>query len=94
MPRAVVRLRTVVDGEKFKWQLKELGDIKRIDEILEGVVFALARSPEVIGQPTANPNVWAVPTARWTGVSLVIYYSFDSRQVVLEAVTVADIELN
>lgn len=86
----MAKLRTIVEGSKFATQAQEYGSVERMDEILEGVKTALAKKPELVGEPTKFPNVWYVVTRPWNTESFVIFYSFDSERVCLEGIIRSD----
>ncbi|MBI3450618.1 MAG: hypothetical protein HY049_17110 [Acidobacteria bacterium] len=79
------RLRVVVEGGKFATQAQDIADVQRLDEILDGVKWILARTPER-GIPTKHLGVWAIATLDWESSPLLILYSFDSERVVLESI--------
>jgi hypothetical protein len=39
-------LRTVVEDELYKKQLEALGDVKRLDQVLSGLIWALSSKPD------------------------------------------------
>ena len=79
------KLRTIVEGAKFSTQAQDIADVQRMDEILDGIKWVLARTPEC-GVATRQPGVYAIGTWEWTPIPLLILYSFDSERVVLEAI--------
>lgn len=79
-------MRDVIESERFAREKEAIEpDIQRMDEILDGVTWVLAVRPE-IGKRTNNPDIWAIATDPWDSISLVVYYSFNERQVVLKSI--------
>lgn len=57
-----------------------------MDEILEGVTWALAHDP-TMGMQILGHRLWAYPTYPWPGApGLVLYYTFDDENVTLESI--------
>lgn len=78
--------REVIESPRYTKERNLLQpDVARMDEILDGVVWVLSEDPTV-GRKTPNPAIWAMPTIAWNTVPLVVYYSFNENQVVLESI--------
>ncbi|HEX8691245.1 MAG TPA: hypothetical protein VF746_02295 [Longimicrobium sp.] len=81
----------VVESQRFRAQMGEHSDIQRWDEVMEAVIFALARDPHGIGQPTSHPEIFALPTEAAPGVpAFVIYYRILPKQVELVGLKLVD----
>ena len=82
-------LRSVVESARFEREKAAIGtDPRRIDEALEGVMWALARGPER-GVQIDGYDLWALPTYPWDNCpEMVVYYTFDDNEVSLESVIV------
>ena len=79
-------LRTVIESERFSEEKTAFAnDIKRFDKMMFGIDHVLARNPE-IGEQTDNPDIWSIPINTWSSRTLLVYYSFDENQVVLESI--------
>jgi len=66
-------------------------DTKRLDQILEGTIWAIERAAEWVGRPTAAPSIRAIPTRSWGDTpALVIYYSYDDEYADLLSIRYAD----
>ena len=58
-----------------------------LDEMLNGIVFALARDPR-IGARIMSTTIWAIPVdLPPVGRSILIYYEFDEDRVLLRGAT-------
>lgn len=81
----------VVESKRFRAQMGEHSDIQRWDEVMEGVMWALARDPHDVGQPTSHPDILALPTDAAPGVpAFIIYYTIHPRQVELIGLKLVD----
>ena len=86
-------LRTIVEQPRFVKEKAELppSSQRRIDEVLEGACFYLARRPDPdggVGQRTPRPGVYAFSTHPWNTSVFDIFYSFDDERVFLESIVV------
>lgn len=81
MPNPI--LRTVIESHNFWAQRNNIEpDVKRMDEILEGVTWVLCRNPR-IGQQVYK-DVWAITTTEYpNALLLTIYYTFNQDEVLL-----------
>ena len=92
MVRFPAPLRTVREEPEFAADLRTIfrGVIPNpqlLDEMLNGVVFALARDPR-IGARIMSTNIWAIPVdLPPVGKALLIYYEFDEDRVLLRGAT-------
>lgn len=99
---AVFHARTIARQPGFDEAAERIfGDVKRADEALEGVEFALAREPTSHGSPIVKSengsahDVWAIKTREalhWP--SVVVYYTVDKTHVYLEDIIEAKVELD
>jgi hypothetical protein len=80
-------LRTIRQEPKFDDQIKTLGiSHSRLDEVLDGVCFALARHPESF-ENVKGTNLSILKTAVYPGApSLRIFFTYDECEVHLLAV--------
>src|SRR5215218_10071577 len=92
MVRFPAPLRTVREEPEFGTDLRTIfRDVvpnpQLLDELLNGVVFALARDPH-IGARIMSTNIWAIPVdLPPVGTSILIYYEFDENCVLLRGAT-------
>ena len=92
MVRFPAPLRTVREEPEFAADLRTIfsGVVPHpqlLDELLNGVVFALARDAR-IGARSMTTNIWAIPVDMPpVGKSLLIYYEFDEDRVLLRGAT-------
>lgn len=79
------KLRSVVASLRFEQELQELEpDIKRWDEVFQGLETCLSRDPAQTGHITDAPRIYGVSTEQWPGVpEVVIYYRWDETSVTL-----------
>ena len=78
------RFYEIVESRRFRAQMGELADVERWDDVMRGVMWALARDPFEAGQPTSVPFIHGLPTEAAPGVpAVVIYYSVMGWQVEL-----------
>jgi len=88
MPPA--RLYEIVESQRFRAQMGELSEVERWDEVMRGVMWALARDPCAAGQPTSVPGIFGIPTEPAPGTpAFVIYYHVTNEQVELIALKLA-----
>ena len=74
------KIREIWASDRYTRELALIGDIRRLDEVMVGLDFTLARCPEA-GQPTDNERVRAIEAGPWAGAQLLVYYAFDDEQV-------------
>ena len=92
MVRFPALLRTVREEPEFGTDLRTIfrglvPNPQLLDEMLDGVVFALARDPR-IGARIMGTNIWAIPVdLPPVGTSLLIFYEFDEDRVLLRGAT-------
>jgi hypothetical protein len=92
MVRFPAPLRTVREEPEFAADLRTIfRDVvpnpQLLDEMLDGVVFALARDPR-IGAQIMSTNIWAIPAdLPPIGRSILIYYEFYENRVLLRGAT-------
>lgn len=90
---------TVVESQNFEADRARISnDIRRMDEILQGVYWVLSREP-FRGKQTSANNIWAITTRSVQDIpSLAIYYTFNEEQVILLSVVpsynVSQVEIN
>jgi hypothetical protein len=81
----------IVESQRFRAQMGEHSEIERWDEVMAAVMWALARDPHMIGQPTSHPDILALPTDSAPGVpAFVIYYRVGPKQVELVGLKLVD----
>ncbi len=75
-------IRTVRQENKFDEQVTNLGiTCERIDDVLSGVFFALARQPEAFSR-VPGTELWIIKTSVHPGApSLRIVYTFNEMEV-------------
>lgn len=80
----LLRLRTIRQEPKFDEQLRELGiSCRRLDEILDGVCFGLARDPESFGV-VPGTHLSILKTAVFPQApSLRIFFTYTDNEVCL-----------
>jgi hypothetical protein len=67
-------LRTVVEEEQFKRELKQIvPKVNEADDFVFGVKWALAHSPE-IGRQISNTPVWYLPMAERPNLLPIVLY--------------------
>lgn len=81
--------RTIVESKRYEAELAALGDVKRMDEVLEGFMFTVSWNPKC-GKPTDHPKIMGMVVGGYGAASLVVYYSFNDQKVMLESITVAE----
>lgn len=80
-------LRDVVEGPLFAEQVSKLtADIRRFDDVMEGVFWALARDPERFPVVHEASNIRIVKTDAWGGTPLCVFFTFDDNQTRLLSV--------
>ena len=80
------KLRTIIESPRYSDEISQIGDdIRRMDEILGGVTFTIARTPQV-GAETDRDGVRAIRAFAFGGTQLLIYYAFDEETVELLSV--------
>jgi hypothetical protein len=91
-------MRRIVESARFTRELKAIQPNPRhADELMDAVKWTLARNPKR-GTHSPMTGVWMIAADDWpfTGVDdeippgLVVFYSFNEEEVVLESVIVAD----
>ena len=74
-------LRDVVEGPLFTEQVSKLtSDVRRFDDIMDGVVWALARDPERFPVVHEARNIRIVKTDAWGDTPLCVFFTFDDNQ--------------
>lgn len=77
--------RTIIESKHFESNRNKINsDVRRMDGVLEGVIWVLSRNPKK-GQETSVNGIFAIKTDG-TGFgepSLVIYYCFNDQNVIL-----------
>ena len=74
-------LREVVEASTFTEQVsKIMADVRRFDEIMDGIVWALARAPERFPIVHEGSNVRIAKTDPWGSISLRVFFTFDDKQ--------------
>ena len=80
-------LRDVVDGPLFTEQVSKLTpDVRRFDDVMEGVVWALARDPGRFPVVHEGSNIRIVKTYAWGGTPLRVFFTFDDKETHLLSV--------
>lgn len=78
-------LRTIIESHEYYNNRNRIEpDIKRMDDILFGVIWALSRDPN-IGHATESKGIYAITTDAYmeSDQPLIIYYIFNHEKVVL-----------
>ncbi|MGV3533602.1 MAG: hypothetical protein ACO1QR_14640 [Chthoniobacteraceae bacterium] len=79
------RLRNVVRAPGFDEEFASIiGSIEAADEFMMAAEILLSRDP-LIGSPTHDPLVWALPMAPVHDRDVWLFYRFDDREVELIA---------
>jgi hypothetical protein len=83
--------KTVVESSSYTEARRLLEvDCKRLDEILEGIVWELSRRPQDFPRAPYT-DLYCIATAQFTDIpSLWIWYVFDEHTVTLEHIEHAD----
>lgn len=78
-----ISVRTIVETREFERQrLVVMPDIRRFDEIMRGVYWALSTRPEAFPAVSDGSNIHVLKTAEFTDVPpLRIFYIFDESTV-------------
>ncbi|OGW78860.1 MAG: hypothetical protein A3C51_04405 [Omnitrophica bacterium RIFCSPHIGHO2_02_FULL_46_20] len=81
----MVTLRTIVREKRFEEELAALEpDLKRADEFLRAVEWALARDPSAGEQIPQTPvHICSMSSIRGNPPNLVVYYTFNDDYVIL-----------
>jgi hypothetical protein len=82
-------LRTIIESHEYYNSRNSIEpNVKRMDDILSGVVWALSRDPS-IGQVTDKNEIYAITTNAYmeSDKPLVIYYIFNKENVILLDIT-------
>jgi hypothetical protein len=85
-------LREVVEQPRFRDEKKKLKpSAKRLDEVLDGVIWTLARSPESYAN-IPGTKLYLAKTESADGVTgLFIWFTFNDNQVFLESIEPAPV---
>ena len=85
-------VRDVVYLRSFEFSAQRLGfDTRTLDVILEGLLFVIARLPEIFPARAENDEGQFLHAARYTGTPpLLVWYTFDAEAVQLWFLTAAD----
>jgi hypothetical protein len=78
-------LRTIIESHEYYNNRNSIEpDVKRMDDILSGVVWALSRDPN-IGHTTEAKGIYAITTDAYmeSDKPLTIYYIFNNEKVIL-----------
>jgi hypothetical protein len=74
-------IRQVIRELRFEHELRDLiGEAIPADQFVEAAEFLLARDP-LIGSPTEDPGVWAMPMGLIEETQIALYYAFDDSTV-------------
>ncbi len=79
---------SIVETSHYRESIRELGlSPRQEDELLEGVLFVIARDPTEGTRITSGSRVWAMPFESIDSAteSFVLYYSFDLKKIHLLA---------
>jgi hypothetical protein len=80
-------IRQVIREHRFERELRALiQDVIPADRFVEAAEYLLARDP-LIGTPTDDPLVWALPMAPVGNAEVVLYYAFDNSNVWLLSIS-------
>lgn len=87
-------IRTVIEDKRFEEQKKKITpDVRRFDEILFGVAWAVARGPEQFPQALEKPDIRVIKTDPLAGIPrLRIFFTFDDDEVHLKWIEVIEEE--
>lgn len=85
------RVREVVYLRSFEFSAQRLGfDTRTLDQILEGLIFVIARLPELFPAMAENDEGQFLHAARHTGTpALLVWFTFDAEAVQLWFLTAA-----
>lgn len=85
-------LRTVIEDKQFNEQKQKITpDVRRLDEILFGITWTVARGPEECPRVLENPDIRVIQTNRFMDIPrLRIFFTFDDKEVHLKWVEVLE----
>ena len=85
-------VREIVHLRSFEFTAQRLGFATRtVDELLEGLLFVIARLPEIFPPRAENDEGQFLHAARYTGTPpLLVWFTFDAEAVQLWFLTAAD----
>ena len=82
-------IRQVIREHRFERELRALiRDAIPADQFVEAAEYLLARDP-LVGTPTDDLLVWALPMAPVGNAQIVLYYAFDNSTVWLLSISSA-----
>jgi hypothetical protein len=85
-----LRPRTIIESEAFSSEKYFLcKDAEQLDDVLDGLTWALARGPELGWQVTPGIPLYAIGTLEWTIhsiESMTVYYLYDDETVTLVSI--------
>ena len=80
-------IRQVIREHRFERELRALiRDAIPADQFVEAAEYLLARDP-LVGTPTDDLLVWALPMAPVENAQIVLYYAFDNSTVWLLSIS-------
>jgi hypothetical protein len=85
--------RSIVYTETFQASREALGiEIRRFDEVMEGVELVLAQHPSLCAcESKAEPGIWGIKTNAYPGVpALVAFFWFNDDEIVMKKVVLAE----
>ena len=85
-------VREIVHLGSFEFTAQRLGfETRTLDELLEGLLFVIARLPELFPPMAENDEGQFLHAARYTGTPpLLVWFTFDAEAVQLWFLTAAD----
>jgi len=83
-------LRDICYTKRFEKELSEIEvDVKRSDEIMRGIEWAIVRHPED-GEPLMN-ELYARPRTHVDDLEdMVVYYKYDDKKIYLMSIKISD----
>ena len=84
--------RTIIEEQTFSADRERFGiEASRLDDILEGVFWALSREPSRGTQ--IDKDLWGIATLEWPNApAFVVYYTFDPDSVYVKFLEPAEID--
>ncbi len=83
--------RSVAESPRFEQERNAINnDVKRMDEILDALLWALGKDAEAVGHETAQPGVFFIGTEAWPDCPpLSVYFRYNETAVELLSIRVS-----